>query len=174
MEAPRLGPKIMIIGCSGSGKTTLALQLQRLTGLPVVHLDKEYWRAGWVATPREEWRAKQKALISGERWIADGNYQSSLDIRIGRADTILFLDCKRRVCLFRVVKRWWTHLGRTRADMAQGCRERLDAGLLRFVWRFPKEGRPEILKRLQQTSGKQLVVLRNTREVRRFLQGISG
>ena len=32
--------RIMVIGCSGSGKSTFALELGRITGIEVTHLDR--------------------------------------------------------------------------------------------------------------------------------------
>jgi adenylate kinase family enzyme len=51
MSGIKLGKRIMIIGSCGSGKTTLATQLGKKTNIPVIHLDREYWQAGWVETP---------------------------------------------------------------------------------------------------------------------------
>jgi adenylate kinase family enzyme len=44
--------RIAIIGCGGSGKTVLATQLGAKLGLPVPHLDRLFWRAGWQQMPK--------------------------------------------------------------------------------------------------------------------------
>ena len=49
--------KILIIGCGGAGKSTLAKILDEKLGLPVIHLDKEFWRAGWKPLSKEQWLA---------------------------------------------------------------------------------------------------------------------
>jgi len=36
--------RVMIIGGSGSGKSTLARQLGEITKLPIIHIDKMYWK----------------------------------------------------------------------------------------------------------------------------------
>ena len=46
--------RVIIIGCGGSGKSTLSRALSEKTNLPVVHLDKLFWREGWINIPREE------------------------------------------------------------------------------------------------------------------------
>lgn len=46
--------RIMIIGCSGSGKSTLARKLGKKMSIPVIHLDKLFWRAGWKSISDEE------------------------------------------------------------------------------------------------------------------------
>jgi len=56
--------RIMIIGCGGSGKSTLARQLGEKLSLPVVHLDKLFWKPGWVHISQEEFDEAKKRLIS--------------------------------------------------------------------------------------------------------------
>lgn len=81
-----------IIGSGGAGKTTLARMLGAKTGIPVVHLDRLYWNAGWVPAPHEMWLERQREVLEGECWIIDGNYGSTLDLRLAAADTVIFLD----------------------------------------------------------------------------------
>lgn len=73
--------RILIFGNCGAGKTTLAYQIQELTGLELIHLDQEYWQAGWVETDRFDWRNKVEQLATKNRWIMDGNYRGTFDIR---------------------------------------------------------------------------------------------
>ena len=68
----------MVIGSPGSGKSTFSTKLAKITGLKLIHLDKEFWNYGWIETPREEWVKKQKSLISGDEWIVDGNFNGGL------------------------------------------------------------------------------------------------
>ena len=106
-----LGKRIAIIGSSGSGKSTLARTLGVRLGLPVVHLDAHFWRAGWVETDKAQWQETVQALAHGERWIIDGNYSSTMDIRLPLAETIIFLDFRAgsACCASR---RWLTYQGR--------------------------------------------------------------
>lgn len=82
--------RIAVIGCGGAGKTTLSRELGEILKLPVYHLDSFFWNPGWVPTPPEEWRRIQEELVSRDEWIMDGDYGGTLDIRFGRADTIIF------------------------------------------------------------------------------------
>ena len=107
--------RIAIIGSAGTGKSTLARRLGELTGLSVVHLDALYWHPGWLATPDEEWDAIVREIVSRESWITDGNYGRTMEPRLERADTVLFLDFPRVVCLWRVFKRWLRYRGRIQA-----------------------------------------------------------
>ena len=65
--------RVAIIGSGGAGKSTLARQLGEATGLPVVHLDREYWAPGWVEPPRDEWTRKVALFAAEDAWIMDGN-----------------------------------------------------------------------------------------------------
>jgi adenylate kinase family enzyme len=74
--------RVVVLGCAGSGKSTVAVELARRTGLPLVHLDEEYWQPGWTAPPDDAWRAKQRVMVAEPSWVLDGNYASSFDERL--------------------------------------------------------------------------------------------
>src|SRR5687768_10312617 len=94
--------KILVIGSGGSGKSTLARQLGELLGIEVKHLDRLYWQAGWTEPSKEEWLHKVKALTSEDSWVMDGNFGGTLEVRMQRCDTIVFLDLPRPLCLWRI------------------------------------------------------------------------
>jgi len=94
--------KIAIIGSPGAGKSTFARRIGEITGIEVFYLDQLFWKPGWVKTPRPEWIELQQRIVKGESWIIDGNYGATMDIRIQAADTVIFLDFPRRVCLWRL------------------------------------------------------------------------
>lgn len=162
--------RIAIVGSGGAGKSTLAQQIGAVLGIAPVHLDALFWRPGWVETPREEWHATVRGLVSGDTWILDGNYGGTLDIRLAAADTVIFLDLPRSVCLWRAVKRQFQFRGRSRPDMAPGCPERLDREFLAWIWRYPTHSRPRVLAAIgQHAAGKRVIKLRSRAEVARFL-----
>jgi adenylate kinase family enzyme len=163
--------RVLIIGSGGSGKSYLARQMGPRLGLPVIHLDPLFWKPGWVETPEPDWRAIQEQLVRRPRWIIDGNHASTLDLRLRAADTVVFLDMPRRLCLWRVVKRSLQHRGRDRIDRAEGCRERLNRSFLRWVWGFPKEGRDQVFEALARFGdGVDLIVLHHRQDIARFLE----
>jgi adenylate kinase family enzyme len=137
--------RVLVIGCGGAGKSTLSRQLSAVTGLPLIGLDRAYWRSGWVEPPKEEWRAIVAGLAAEPAWVMDGNYSGTFDLRMPRADTVVWLDYPRTTCLRRVVLRVLRDYGRTRADLPDGCPEKFDAKFLRFVWDFPVKSRPRIV-----------------------------
>ncbi len=161
--------RIALIGSPGSGKSTLARELGARLNLPVHHLDALYHRPGWVRTPRAEWVALQEELVGQERWIIDGNYRSTLPIRVNAADIVIFLDLPRLICLWRALRRSFQYRNRSRPDMAEGCPERVDREFLRFIWRYAEEERPGVLGLLEQVRGtKRVIHLRSVAEVAEF------
>lgn len=163
--------RVAVVGSGGAGKTTFALACSAATGLPVIHLDEHYWRPGWIESDPEEWRHRQGVLLSGDRWIADGNYGSSLDLRLSLADTILWLDFPRRLCLFGALRRTLLNFGRPM--QAAGCPERFDREFLMWVWRFPHESRPKLVDGIERYGfGGNVVRFRSRREARMFLRNI--
>lgn len=161
--------KIILIGSGGSGKSKLARKLGECLNIQVYHLDRLFWKPGWIAVPKDEQRKVQRELVRRDRWIIDGNYGGTMDIRINAADTIIFLDMPRWVCVYRVFKRWWQYRKKTRPDMGAG-KERINFAFLKWVWHYPKDKKPGILKRLEQLpEEKTIIVLKSTKDVRKLL-----
>jgi len=145
--------RVLIIGIPGAGKSTFARKLAAKTGLPLIHLDAEFWKPGWKVTERAEWRARLAKLAEREAWIMDGNYGASLELRLPRADTVMWFDYPRLVCLWRVLRRVATTYGRVRPDLAPGCPEQFDGEFLRFIWNFNANSRPQIVAMLAEHGG---------------------
>jgi len=78
-----------------------------VTGLPVIEVDKIFWRLGLVATTRDEWVVLQEKLVAGDRWIMDGDLgpYDAVEVRLRAADTILFLDFSLVRCAWRAIRR---------------------------------------------------------------------
>ena len=162
--------RVAVIGSGGAGKSTFARELGQRTGLPVIHLDALFWGPDWAPMPKPEWIELERGLVAGERWIMDGNYGSTQDLRLPRADTVIFLDIPRLVCLWSVVRRWAAHRRRARPDMPRN-NDKLELAFLRWIWTYPKLKRPEVLARLAELPSETRVVrLRSRREMRGFLE----
>ncbi len=142
--------RICVIGCGGTGKSTLARLLGDRMDLPVFHLDALIWQAGWVLPSREDIIAAQKGNSDGERWVIDGNWDSTMPVRLARADTIIWLDYPTRTALWGIMKRLAHWRGRGRPDMAEGCVERFDWEFLRWVVEFRSKHRQRIPEKIRE------------------------
>ena len=160
--------KILIVGSAGSGKTTFAKKLGEIVNLPVIHLDKEYWKPNWEKPDHDEWIKKLDILLSKEKWILDGNYRSTLKKRVEKADMIIFLDYDRKVCVTSVLARIEENEGQVRDDLSEGCYETFDPDFLKWVWDFPVKYRPEILDVLN-SSKKKVIILKDRVEADNYL-----
>ena len=163
--------RILVLGSPGSGKSTLSKSLGKLLRLPVVHLDVHYWRPGWVAAPKEEWKRMVTELVSEERWIMDGNYSGTMDIRLREADTVIFMDMPVWLCTFRVIKRRWMYHNKTRPDLNEGCPEKLDFEFIKWVWQYPRRTRLETLDKLEQLRHDKLIyIVKNRKQTKQLLE----
>ncbi len=143
--------RILVIGCSGGGKSTLSQKIAARFGLVYVSIDRDVlWLPGWVQREKAEQRAIILAKVQGERWIMDGTNPSTFDIRLPRADLVIWVRMPRLLCIWGAVTRWIKWMGRTRPDMAPGCIEKVDWEFLRFIWTFEEKLTPKVLAGLAE------------------------
>ena len=161
--------RVSVIGCCGAGKSTLSKELQAITKLPLIHLDKEFWAAGWKPSDTDDFRSRLEAIYNGERWIIDGHYFSTMDERLSRSDTVFHLDYATPLCLFRTLKRMLSGLGKDRSDCAAGCAERFDWEFICYVASFRKSFRDRTMKLLAKHEHLQVHTFRNPRELQVYL-----
>jgi hypothetical protein len=171
-----IGHRVLVDGMMGSGKSTFARALAAKTGLPVIHLDVHYWQPGWVPPSDEQWRERQRALLAGEAWIIDGNYNETLALRLERAETVVFLDTPWWLCARRAFVRG---LRQPVGEMPEGCRDsanrrlRDEWGGVGRIWRHrhsePACARSEIERHGSHTA---VHVLSSQREAREFLEAV--
>jgi adenylate kinase family enzyme len=150
--------RVVVLGRGASGKSTLARQLSELTALPLIELDKVFWRAGLLATPRDEWVSLQEKLIATDGWIMDGDLgpYDAVEVRLRAADTIILLDFSLIRCAWRAALR---------------SRERADFWGWLVAYRF--RGRPILLRAISKhAAAANLQVLRDPRALRQFIAGI--
>ena len=175
--ATSVGRRVVVTGMAGAGKSTFSKALSVRTGLPLIHLDLHFWKPRWVAPSDDEWREKQRSLLAAGEWIADGNYHATLDLRLERADTVVFLDTP-----------WWTCARRAfvrglrsppGAVMPDGCddsawrRMRDEWGIVWRVWRRRRSDRERELAIVSQYGEHvALHVFRSKRSIREFLEGL--
>lgn len=136
----------LIVGSSGAGKSTLARQLGAATTIPIIHLDSLYWQPRWIGTDKALFKEKIIVELQKLAWIIDGNFDSTLELRAQYADLIIMLNYDKKLCLYRAMKRYITHLGKTRADMTPGCPEKMDVEFIKWIWAYPKEARQNVIE----------------------------
>ncbi|MEZ4885814.1 MAG: DNA topology modulation protein [Chitinophagales bacterium] len=166
--------RILIIGSGGSGKSTLSIRLQKILQIPLIHLDQHYWSANWVEPTKPDWEQKIKHLMDGEMWIMDGNYSNTLEMRLAKADTVIFLDFPRWKCIIRVLKRNLQYHGSDRPSMAEGCPEKISVEFLTYLWKFPQRSRPKMLRLLEFAKEEVTIyILKSDGEIANFLKKLS-
>jgi adenylate kinase family enzyme len=163
--------RILIIGPSGAGKSTLARQISERLGLPAVHLDRFFWNPGWVQTEIPAFRARVAEAVEGDAWVMDGNYTTqTFDLRLPRADAVIWLDFPRYIYFPRVLWRAIGNYGEPRDDLGPGCPERIDLPFWQWVWTYPARTRPEhALIMAGLPPGVHSVILKSPAEVAEFV-----
>lgn len=162
--------KILVIGSGGAGKSTFSRRLGDLTGIEVFHLDKLYWKPGWIEPSKDEWLEIVKNLVEKDSWILDGNFGGTADLRIEKCDTVIFLDTPRTVCLYRVLKRRLKYRKTNRPDMTTGCNEKIDLEFLGWIWNYSKTKKPVLEEKLNRVKNEKTIIhLRSKSEVENFL-----
>ena len=149
--------RILIIGCPGSGKTTLAKTLGQKLGLPVIQLD-QLWGGN---VTREEFDSRLAMALNMDRWIIDGNYGRTMEARLAKCDTLIYLDYSRWACL----------LGLARQKLGNE-KECVRWETVKWIWNYRKNNRVQNEIYLAKAKHAQSVVLKNRKEVRRFLETI--
>ena len=175
--------RIALVGCIGAGKSTVARALGRTLDIEVFHLDRYWWKPGryrvigpaTVAAKtmdRDEFRRLEEQIVARDRWVVDGD-ASNKDLRLARADTVVFLDLPRWRCILGLVQR---HL-RNSYDYPEGVQGswRWVVFLARWVWMtWPSERRPSLLTALSEhASTAQTFHLKSRRHVRLFLDSLA-
>ncbi len=105
--------KVLVIGSPGAGKTTFAGKLRDKTGLPLYHLDSIWHLPDKTNVLREVFDARLAEILAADRWIIDGNFFRTLEIRMQACDTVFLLDYPLDVCVAGVESR----IGTKRDDM---------------------------------------------------------
>ncbi|WP_077624416.1 DNA topology modulation protein [Sediminibacillus massiliensis] len=161
--------KIAIIGSGGAGKSTLAKQIGTILNLPVYHLDAYFWKPGWEPIPKKELISYHQEIFQQDGWIIDGNYSSTMEMRLQAADTVIFLDYSTIRCLYGIIKRRFQYRGKTRPDMGKGCPERLDPQFVLWVARYKQQKAPIVKQKLRNAGNITIYHLKKPRHTKDFL-----
>ncbi|MGH3934274.1 MAG: DNA topology modulation protein FlaR [Pseudonocardiaceae bacterium] len=143
--------RVAIIGCGGSGKTTLGRRLAAAIGTTITHLDAVYYDDEWNTLPPEKFAAVQAELVAADTWVIDGNYASTLPIRLQRATHVIFLDLPATTCLWGIAQRRWRYRGGQHNQA--GVYDRITWGFLTYIWGYRREMAPRVRALLTEHAG---------------------
>lgn len=163
----KLGQKIIVIGCPGSGKSTFSKKLHFITGLPLFHLDNINWNSDKSHISREEFDQRLDEILRRDKWIIDGNYNRTFEVRFKACDTVIFLDYSLDVCMNGIQER----IGKVRTDMPW-IAQALDPELVNFVENYAKDNRPVILSFFEKYSDINQLVFKSRLEASEWMETI--
>ena len=158
--------KVIVIGCPGSGKSTVSRALHDKTGIPLYHLDMMYWNADKTTVEKSVFLERLTAVLEKNKWIIDGNYASTMELRMAACDTVVFLDYPLDVCLEGIKER----RGKPRSDMPWIETEE-DAEFIEFIKNYNEQQKPKVLELLEKYSDKNIVNFKSREEADAFLNG---
>lgn len=158
--------KIIVIGCPGSGKSTFSQKLNKVLNIPLFHLDMLYHNADGTHISKEELEEKLKKIFEeNEKWIIDGNYQRTLEMRIKECDTIFLLDYPIEVCLAGAESR----VGKKRDDLPW-VEEKLDDEFKQIITSFSDKKLPQIYELLEKyKDSKKIRIFKSREEADKYL-----
>jgi len=143
--------KIIVIGCPGSGKSTFSRALHAITGIPLYHLDRMFWNADKTTVKKSDFLERLSVVLEKDEWIVDGNYNSTMELRLAACDTVIFLDYSVEVCLDGIRERW----GKPRSDLPWVETEE-DVEFIEYIKNFREQSRPQIIELLEKYSYKDI------------------
>ena len=158
--------KVIVIGCPGSGKSTVSRALHNKTGIPLYHLDMMYWNADKTTVEKSVFLERLSDVLEKNEWIIDGNYGSTMELRMAACDTVIFLDYPLDVCLDGIRER----SGKPRSDMPWIETEE-DLEFVEFIKSYSEQQKPKVLELLEKYGDKNIVIFKSREEADAFLNG---
>ena len=163
--------RVVVTGPAGAGKSELASELGKRLGLRVLHLDRMFWKPGWVPTPRDEFEAMQRQEVAADSWIVEAQFDDMLPDWLDAADTVVFVDASPLRCLWRVGRRRMSRHASvgTPAGTTPGALHRALLKFLRNQWRYRTTVRRKLLAELERGRDRRVVILRRRDDAASFL-----
>jgi len=158
--------KILIIGSPGAGKSTFARRLRDTTGLPLYYLDMLWHKPNQTTISRQVFDMQLNEILKKDRWIIDGNYQRTLELRLKACDTVFLLDFALEVCLLGAISR----IGKQREDLPW-IETKMDEKFMQSIIDFPQKQLPQIYELLKKyQTEKHIIILKSREEAEHYFQ----
>ena len=162
--------KIIVIGCPGSGKSTFSKTLHQITNIPLFHLDMMKWNPDRTTVDKSVFLKRLTNALAEPEWIIDGNYSSTMELRMNACDTVIFLDYPTEICLNGIKER----RGKKRTDLPWVEPENEeDEEFISFIKHYNSDSRPQVMKLLEKYSEKNILIFKSRDEAAEFLEKIS-
>ncbi len=159
--------RAMVIGCPGAGKSTFARKLRDITGLPLYYLDMLWHKPDKTNISREEFDRKLSVILEKDKWIIDGNYQRTLEMRLCKCDTIFLLDLSTEDCIAGVQSR----IGKKREEMPW-IETEFDEEFRRAIMDFHAMKIPQIYRLLgTYQDGREVTIFKSRKEADVYIEG---
>ncbi len=158
--------KVIIIGCPGSGKTTFAEKLNKLTGLPLYYLDAIWHKPDKTHISREKFDERITEIFSTSKWIIDGNYKRTIEMRLKECDAVFLFDLPTEICLQGATER----IGKGRYDLPW-IETELDPEFRKFIEEFSEKTLPYIYELIDKyKSEKQVIVFKSREDADKYIE----
>lgn len=157
--------KIIVIGCPGSGKSNFSKSLHKITGIPLFHLDMMYWNKDRTTVEKSIFLKRLSDTLELSEWIIDGNYNSTMELRLQHCDTVVFLDYPTEVCISGIMER----KGKARSDMPWVEDGEYDAEFIEFIKNYNLQNRPQVLGLLSKYRDKKAYIFTDRKQADNFL-----
>ena len=124
-----------------------------------------YWNADQTTVAKDVFLQRLVSVMAEDEWIIDGNYASTMELRLAACDTVIFLDYPLEICLNGIRER----RGTPRDDMPWVETEE-DETFVAFVKDYGRCQRPEVLSLLSSYGeGKNVMIFQSRAEAEAFL-----
>ena len=125
-----------------------------------------YWNADKTTAEKSVFLERLSTVLEKDEWIIDGNYGSTMELRMAACDTVIFLDYPLDVCLGGIKER----RGKPRSDMPWIETEE-DAEFIEFIKNYNEQQKPKVLELLEKYSDKNIIIFKSREQSDAFLNG---
>ena len=161
--------KVIVIGCPGSGKTTFAEKLSEASGLPLYYLDAIWHKPDRTHISRDDFDKRLHEILSEEKWIIDGNYSRTIELRLSACDTVFLFDLPTELCIQGATER----LGKGRYDMPWIATE-LDPEFENEIIEFRDNKLPKIYNITEKhCHNKKIIIFKSRKDADDFINNIA-